>query len=228
MYCIHCGTPLEPDARECPICGGSVCPPKKSRPPLLIPVLIMTAMLVVGTILYFLIPLEFDNETPDINYISEGCFDLVDGTLYFYPEDYTGGRVLTVPETIGGETVTAIGDYCFWGCDWLTTIILPETVTCIGEFAFAECTSLRGMDIPTGVREIGYCAFWACTELEAVYIPNSVTTVGEEAFDECYSLRYIFYNGLFKVWNSMYSEYISPFTIVICSDGDYYQGTYSS
>lgn len=228
MYCIHCGTPLEPDNRVCPICGGSVWPPKKPYRPFLVPVLIMAAMLVVGTILYLLIPLDYDTETLDTSYVSEGCFDLVDGMLYFYPEDYTGGRVLTVPETIGGETVTAIGDYCFWGCDWLTTIILPETVTYIGEYAFAECASLRGMDIPIGVTEIGYCAFWACTELEAVYIPSSVTAVGEDAFDECYSLRYIFYNGYFEDWDSMYSEYISPFTFVICNDGDYYQGMYSS
>ncbi len=52
--------------------------------------------------------------------------------------------LLFAPLTLKGDfsvpnSVTSIGDYCFYGCTALTSIILPGTVKKIGNYAFDNC-----------------------------------------------------------------------------------------
>jgi hypothetical protein len=79
----------------------------------------------------------------------------------------------------GGATVT--------GCDGIcpTTLTIPDTlggqpVTSIGDGAF-ETSLLTGVTISDRVTSIGRNAFYN-NHLTSVTIPNSVTTVGENAF----------------------------------------------
>ena len=59
---------------------------------------------------------------------------------------YTGtAKTLTIPETIEGYTVKAIGEGAFEGNKKLTSIDLPETIEVIGKRAFANCTKLSSM-----------------------------------------------------------------------------------
>ena len=154
----------------------------------------------------------------------EGCFAVVDRTLMFIPDNWDGSPVLRIPESIGGEEISSIGVGCFAGCDELTTILLPDTVTIISPMAFSGCTGLRGLFLPDGVEVIGTDAFADCRNLEAIYIPASVTTIAPGCFDDCASLRYIFYGGVWEDWNTIYSDYINPFTTAICLDGNYCHG----
>lgn len=155
----------------------------------------------------------------------EGCFAAAENTLMFLPENWDGGPVLNIPDTIGGETVTNIGPGCFAGCDFLTTIILPDTVTIISPMAFSGCTALRGLHLPDGLQTIGPEAFAGCADLEAITVPASVEHIAPGVFDDCASLRYIFYGGTFEDWDALYSDYINPFTTAICLDGGYYHGS---
>ena len=41
--------------------------------------------------------------------------------------------------------VTSIGDFAFFGCDSLTSIIIPASMTTIGESAFSGCSSLTSV-----------------------------------------------------------------------------------
>ena len=50
------------------------------------------------------------------------------------------------------ESVTAIGDKAFWGCESLKEISMPESVTAIGDSTFYRCVSLQEIKIPTGCR----------------------------------------------------------------------------
>ena len=95
---------------------------------------------------------------------------------------------LAVPETIGGRTVTAIGDGAFDNCGNLTAITLPDSITSIGKDAFATCSGLVSINLPDGISSIEAGTFSGCTDLTALTIPNGVTFIGDSAFAYCSSL----------------------------------------
>lgn len=154
----------------------------------------------------------------------EGCFAVMEHTLMFLSDKWDGSPVLRIPQTVAGEEVHSIGVGCFAGCSELTTILLPDSVAVISPMAFSGCTSLRGLFLPDGVEILGTDAFAGCREMEAIHIPISVTTIAPGCFDDCAGLRYIFYGGTYEDWCDLYSDYITPFTAVICLDGNYYHG----
>lgn len=70
---------------------------------------------------------------------------------------------LTVPETLDGIAVTAIGDKAFYQCYYLTDVTLPESITYIGDFAFEDCTDMETLTIPSSVTNIGCNPFLGTT-----------------------------------------------------------------
>ena len=208
-----------------------------------IPIVIILVIALVGAVAYlttdfsvefsdealedFYREFPFEERTPESMpaLADEDCFAVAENTLMFLPENWDGGPVLNIPETIGGMTVTGIGPGCFAGCAELTTIILPDTVTIISPLAFADCSSLRGLYLPDGLQTIGTDAFAGCAALEAITVPTTVEHIAPGVFDDCASLRYIFYSGTFEDWDALYSDYINPFTTAICLDGGYYHGS---
>ena len=95
--------------------------------------------------------------------------------------------VLTIPATLGGKPVTAIGTEAFYGCDALTDVSFPASVTSIGSRAFAY-TALTDVTIPGTVKSIGVSAFTSCESLKKVTIGDGVESIGEGAFDYCSAL----------------------------------------
>ena len=81
--------------------------------------------------------------------------------------------------------VTSIGDYAFYECDKLSSVIIPDTVTSIGEAAFYWCMNINAVSIPDSVRTIGDTAFYSCDRLTKLTIGSGVTTIGEKAFYDC-------------------------------------------
>lgn len=73
--------------------------------------------------------------------------------------------VISIPSTLGGYPVTAIGRDAFYGCSRLQSISIPESVTSLGAYAFYGCIGLTSITIPTGVKLIGGFAFEGCSNL---------------------------------------------------------------
>ncbi len=96
---------------------------------------------------------------------------------------YSGADAeLTIPDTIEGKPVTAIGNNAFSGKQNLTAVNLPAGLKTIGRAAFENCKALPSVMLPTGLETIGANAFNDCSALTEAAIPESVTAIGEKAF----------------------------------------------
>ena len=89
------------------------------------------------------------------------------------------------------NSVTTIGDYAFYECAGLISIVIPNSVTAIGVGAFSSCSDLTSIEIPNSVTSISNYAFTGCTGLTSIVIPNSVTSIGKQAFGYCSGLTNI-------------------------------------
>ena len=92
---------------------------------------------------------------------------------------------VTIPSTLGGYPVTAIGDSAFSWCNLLTSITIPKSVTSIGNSAFSGCSNLTSITIPDNVTIIGTYAFYYCSSLTTVTIGKRVASIGASAFEDC-------------------------------------------
>jgi hypothetical protein len=112
---------------------------------------------------------------------------------------YTGaGGTITIPDSLGGYNVVAIGDNAFDSCSTLTSVTIPNSVTDIGYRAFYFCTSMMFITIPDSVTSIGDGAFINCRSMTSITIPNGVTSTGNFTFSACSSLSDITITGNVK------------------------------
>lgn len=96
-----------------------------------------------------------------------------------------------VPKKLKEVVITSgvkISPYAFYGCSYITNVIINEGVTKIWEHSFSGCSSLTNIDIPNSVTTFGTGAFENCSSLTKIKIPSSVTVIGDYAFDYCYYL----------------------------------------
>ena len=117
-------------------------------------------------------------------------YDKAKTVLRQYPGGKSGG--FTIP-----DSVTSIGDYAFWECSGLTSIVVdasnPFYSSQEGVLYNKDKTVLiaypggksGGFTIPGSVTSIGDGAFGGCTGLTSLTIPNSVTSIGDYAFWQC-------------------------------------------
>ena len=88
-------------------------------------------------------------------------------------------RALTIPDTLDGYTVVAIGSSAFAKNTYLQSVVIPDTVTVIQESAFAECTNLSQIHLSDNLEYMYDSAFGYCNSLNYVCIPKTLV--------ECYS-----------------------------------------
>ena len=90
---------------------------------------------------------------------------------------------LTIPATINGATVTAIGANAFQNLG-IPKVQFPEGITTINYGAFADCTALESLTLPDSLTAIkggnnGRGAFSGCTALKSVRFGSGLTTIGD-------------------------------------------------
>ena len=118
---------------------------------------------------------------PQFTYTLDGGNATITGTA----NGITLSGSISIPSTVDGHPVVAIGVAAFQSYTALTSITIPGSVTSIGDYAFLACAALTSITIPDSVTSIGNCAFLACAALASITIPDSVTSIGASAFYGC-------------------------------------------
>lgn len=99
-----------------------------------------------------------------------------------------------------------IGNYAFFNCYKLVSVITPNNIDGIGDFAFSCCSALTSIIISDRVTEIGKWVFYNSINLKDVNIPNGMARIGEHAFDGCNSLNSISIpNSVIEIGSSAFS-----------------------
>ncbi len=138
-----------------------------------------------------------------------------DGTLVI--TGYKGNKTeITVPEKIGKDTVTAIGEYAFSPYALrirkeqrdlryaVTEVKLPDTITEIGEFAFYQCKSLARIELPPMLTEIPK-GMLDLTAISSIIINGNVKKIGAVAFYGCRLLKTaVLCEGVEEIDNSVF------------------------
>ena len=87
---------------------------------------------------------------------------------------YTGaGGAISIPSTIGGLPVVAIGNSALVGNSIITSVSIPSSVTSIENYAFRGCAGLTSVSIPSSVTSIGTQAFSDCIGLTAITVDTN-------------------------------------------------------
>ena len=76
---------------------------------------------------------------------------------------------VTLPATLGGKPVKAIGNAAFISCEGLTGVTVPNGVKSIGAYAFANIPSLASVTIPASVTQFGGNIFENCGNVDVTY-----------------------------------------------------------
>ena len=112
----------------------------------------------------------------------------VSGNISYVTSSPNAAGDIVIASTYSGHPVRYISADAFFGCNTLTSAVIPNSVTNIGSSAFASCHNLTSVTIPNSIQTIGTAAFLHCTNLANAAIPNGVTSIGEQAFGYCTSL----------------------------------------
>ena len=120
-----------------------------------------------------------------------------------------------------GQTVTGIGDNCFYNCTALTSVKIPNTIKRIGNTAFEYCKRLKEITIPSSVEEMGSNAICNCDSIERLIIEDSPNTIelpsGYDMFRTLRGLRYI-YQGRNMVsldtWKQVFRSMNGPVELI--------------
>ena len=83
------------------------------------------------------------------------------------------------------NSVTSLGDYCFYDCSSLTAITIGNSVTSLGDYCFYDCSSLTSITIPNSVTSLGRYCFLSCSSLTSIYmLPSTPPSTGDWIFDD--------------------------------------------
>lgn len=118
------------------------------------------------------------------------------------------GGDITIPNTLTGLTVIAIGDGAFYSSTNLNSVTIYGSVTTVGGYAFYYCNGLTNVVLGTNVTSLGSEVFYNCSSLAQVTILSDVTTIGPDVFSGCSSLTHITFGGSVTTVSGQWSLYL--------------------
>jgi hypothetical protein len=80
------------------------------------------------------------------------------------------------------NSITSLGNWCFYQCSSLTTIEVPSTLKSIGDYCFNFCKSLKSINFPLSLETIGK----SCFGDKDFCFGNSLTKLPKEILNKFY------------------------------------------
>lgn len=130
-------------------------------------------------------PMHYQSKAPEAPLpppVVEYKYELSNGNATIIGTVTPASGQITIPCTLDGYPVIAIGDDAFYSCQGLVSVVIPEGVTVLGEDAFGDCHSLAVAKLPSTLKTIGESAFFWTSNLKQLTIPEGVTSIGDGAF----------------------------------------------
>lgn len=87
------------------------------------------------------------------------------------------------------ESLSFIGEACFFDCRNVRSLVIPNNVTEIGVGAFQAMTNLSSITLPENLRELKTATFCQCTALKELTLPASLERMNSDVFDGCTNLK---------------------------------------
>ena len=145
---------------------------------------------------------DYNTDLVDLIRLKKHIANDVGSAPFTYDLDSNGNAVITgfdnsvsgavtLPSSIDGYKVTAIGEGVFENADDVTSILIPNTVNTIEKGAFTGCGSLMGISLPNSINTIGDNAFTGCSSMPNIRLSENIVEIGEGAFSFCSSLQEI-------------------------------------
>lgn len=98
-----------------------------------------------------------------------------DGTCYISGIGNCTDSDIVIPHmSPDGDTVTSIGYKAFYGCESITSVVIPEGVITIESSAFHDCINLISVTIPSSVTRIKPSMLYNCLNVTHIFMGNPV------------------------------------------------------
>lgn len=105
-------------------------------------------------------------------------------------------------------------------------LVNNDKLQAIGQFAFYYCENLKSILLPECLERVCMYAFMFCNNLKEVRLPSTLTTIGKLAFHGCKNLTDISFMGTVEEWKDKVKKddarnifYKVPARKIKCIDG---------
>jgi hypothetical protein len=80
--------------------------------------------------------------------------------------------------------------------------LIPDSVTSIGNFAFFSCSLLDSIVFPSSVTSIGAAAFFECNSITTLIVPSNITFIGDGGLMNVGGNVFIEFESMPEEWSS--------------------------
>lgn len=131
--------------------------------------------------------------------------------------------VVVIPDKLGGVAVTTLSDQAFWQSN-VVRVTMPDSVSAVGEATFAGCQWLERVTLSAGLVSVGARAFQGCSSLSQLRCTETLSTLVVGGENEPYKALSLTHPVTLQIVHS-YEDGGSAgkSSTLSCYIGDYYE-----